>query len=72
MTDAESTQTGDKKSNHRPMAPRRKGSGGIFAVRDGVWRVDIELPRDPVTRRRRLQPGKFTALGEMRSLLLRG
>ncbi len=32
---------------------RTKGSGGIFLVRDGVWRVDVEVGRDTVTRRRR-------------------
>lgn len=32
---------------------RRRGSGGVFAVRDGVWRVDVEIARDPVTGRRR-------------------
>ena len=36
------------------VAPRLrpKGSGGIFFVRDGVWRVDIEVGRDKVTGRR--------------------
>ncbi len=34
-------------------SPRPRGSGGVFAVRPGVWRVDIELPRDKVTGRRR-------------------
>ena len=33
--------------------PRRRGSGGVFLVRDGVWRVDVEVARDPVTGRRR-------------------
>ena len=33
--------------------PRAKGSGGVFAIRPGVWRVDIELPRDKVTGKRR-------------------
>jgi integrase len=32
---------------------RKRGSGGVFAVRDGVWRVDVEVARDPVTGRRR-------------------
>jgi len=32
---------------------RRRGSGGVFPVRDGVWRVDIEAKRDPVTGKRR-------------------
>ena len=33
--------------------PRRKGSGCIIRLRPGVWRVDIELTRDPITGRRR-------------------
>jgi hypothetical protein len=32
---------------------RKRGSGGIHAVRDGVWRVDVEVGRDSVTGRRR-------------------
>ncbi len=38
-----------------PSAPRLwpKGSGGIFFIRDGVWRVDIEVSRDKLTGRRR-------------------
>ena len=32
---------------------RTRGSGGILQVGDRVWRVDVELPRDPVTGRRR-------------------
>ena len=32
---------------------RRKGSGGIVEVADDTWKVDIELPRDAVTGRRR-------------------
>lgn len=32
---------------------RSKGSGGIFLVRDGVWRVDVEVGRDKATGRRR-------------------
>lgn len=36
------------------QGPRReKGSGGLTLVRPGVWRVDIEYARDPVTGRRR-------------------
>ncbi len=40
-------------SNVRRGAQRKRGSGGIYRVRPGVWRVDIEIPRDPVTARRR-------------------
>ena len=32
---------------------RPKGSGGIFSVHEGVWRVDVEIARDPVTGHRR-------------------
>lgn len=32
---------------------RQRGSGGIVEVRDGVWRVDVEVSRNPVTGRRR-------------------
>jgi integrase len=32
---------------------RKRGSGGVFPVRDGVWRVDVEVARDPVSGRRR-------------------
>ncbi|MHB1923619.1 MAG: hypothetical protein ACYCSJ_02905, partial [Acidimicrobiales bacterium] len=37
------------------QAPRRRkrGSGGIVPVREGVWRVDLEVSRDPVTGLRR-------------------
>ena len=38
-----------KSSQHR----RQRGSGGVFQLGDGVWKVDIELPRDAVTGRRR-------------------
>jgi integrase len=37
----------------RKRRPRRRGSGGVFFVREGVWRVDVEIARDPVTGRRR-------------------
>jgi len=37
----------------RSRRARRRGSGGVFTVRDGVWRVDVEIGRDPVTGRRR-------------------
>ena len=38
----------------RPSQNRRKrGSGGVQPVRDGVWRVDVEVGRDPVTGQRR-------------------
>jgi integrase len=37
----------------RSAKRRKRGSGGIVAVRDGVWRVDLEIKRDPVTGLRR-------------------
>ena len=40
-------------ANGSSRRSRRRGSGGVFAVRDGVWRVDVEIGRDPVTGRRR-------------------
>lgn len=30
-----------------------RGTGGIVAIRDGVWRVDVEVKRDPITGQRR-------------------
>jgi hypothetical protein len=33
---------------------RPRGSGGITQVADDVWRVDIEAPRQPGERRRRV------------------
>lgn len=36
-----------------PRSSRHSGSGGMYAVREDVWRVDIEISRDPVTGRRR-------------------
>ena len=40
-----------------PRAPdttlRRRGTGGVIEVRAGVWRIDVEAPRDPATGRRR-------------------
>lgn len=32
---------------------RKRGSGGVHQIRDGVWKVDVEVARDPVTGRRR-------------------
>src|ERR1035438_7318758 len=32
---------------------RRRGTGGVIEVRAGVWRIDVEAPRDPETGRRR-------------------
>jgi integrase len=43
----------DGKTTRRTTRLRKKGSGGIFPLREGVWRVDVELRRDPITGRRR-------------------
>lgn len=59
--DEDRAQRDPKKTSRRPAgapaAPRRRlrprGSGGVLPVRDGVWRVDVEAPRDPETGRRR-------------------
>lgn len=32
---------------------RKRGSGGVTFVRDGVWRIDVEIGRDSVTGKRR-------------------
>lgn len=32
---------------------RKRGSGGVFQLRPGVWRVDVEMTRDSVTGHRR-------------------
>lgn len=37
----------------RSAGRRRRGSGGVSRVRDGVWRVDVEIARDPATGHRR-------------------
>jgi integrase len=44
---------GAKQTTKGQRRPRRRGSGGIFPVREGVWRVDVEVARDPITGRRR-------------------
>jgi hypothetical protein len=33
---------------------RRKGSGGVTAVRAGVWRTELETPQQPGEQRRRV------------------
>lgn len=38
-------------AQRRRLRPR--GSGGVLAVRTGVWRIDVEAPRDPETGKRR-------------------
>ena len=41
------------KSQQARRRPRHRGTGGVFPLRDGVWRVDVEIARDSVTGRRR-------------------
>ncbi len=43
---------GQRTANSKSRS-RQRGSGGIFEVRDDVWRVDVEVHRDAVTGRRR-------------------
>jgi len=49
--DAVRARPGAKAKNDRRLRPR--GSGGVYPVRDDVWRVDVEARRDPETGRRR-------------------
>jgi integrase len=42
-----------KGTERRKKRSRKRGSGGIFKLREGVWRVDVEVSRDPITGRRR-------------------
>ncbi|CAN5649818.1 tyrosine-type recombinase/integrase [soil metagenome] len=41
------------RTSTRGSGRRRRGSGGVTVVRDGVWRVDVEISRDPITGQRR-------------------
>jgi integrase len=43
----------DKKKRAGQARKRTRGSGGVVAIREGVWRVDVEIKRDPVTGHRR-------------------
>ncbi|MHB1508089.1 MAG: hypothetical protein ACYCST_05850 [Acidimicrobiales bacterium] len=43
---------GQRTANSKSRS-RQRGSGGIFEVRDDVWRVDVEVHRATVTGRRR-------------------
>src|SRR5712691_6400663 len=42
-----------KKKRAGQARKRTRGSGGVVAIREGVWRVDVEIKRDPVTGHRR-------------------
>lgn len=48
---------GKSANSSRSVRPRsgrrRRGSGGITQLRDGLWRVDVEISRDPLTGKRR-------------------
>jgi integrase len=47
-------RSGSRKKSKRVEAHRReRGSGGVRQLADNLWRIDIELARDPVTGRRR-------------------
>ena len=48
-----------KPASRRRLRPR--GSGGVVPVREGVWRVDVEAPRDPQTGGGGGAPGTSTA-----------
>ena len=49
-----SAETDAAKLESVPVERRRPyGAGGVREVRAGVWLVDVELPRDPETRKRR-------------------
>jgi integrase len=54
MTSPAATPRRSKAKAPKPLQHRRhRGSGGVLQLADDRWRVDIELPRDPVTGRRR-------------------
>lgn len=54
-----------EKPARRSARTRKRRSGGIFSVRPGVFRVDIEVRRDPVTgRRRRVSRTVYGTLGD--------
>lgn len=53
MSPEKSAQNGSDGPSRRTARARKRGSGGIFVVRPGVFRVDLEIRRDPVTGRRR-------------------
>ena len=52
------SKTRKSKSSQRR---RQRGSGGVFQLGEGIWKVDIELPRDTVTGRRRRPLGTIQA-----------
>ena len=48
-----STRSTSKSPSPADTKRRRRGSGGVIRVRDGVWRIDVEVGRDVVTGQRR-------------------
>jgi hypothetical protein len=50
-----------EKAAKAPPTRRPRGSGGLVEARPGVWKIDIEIGRDPVTGKRRRASG--TAYG---------
>ncbi len=53
MTEKSGGRSGSKAPKQGSTGRRKKGSGGIVAIAEGVWRVDVEVARDAVTGRRR-------------------
>jgi integrase len=54
----------------RRSSRRRRGSGGITLIRDGAWRVDVEIPRDPLTGKRRRVSRRVTGTREAAEVAL--
>jgi integrase len=52
------------RGSSRRSGRRRRGSGGITQVREGVWRVDVEISRDPLTGKRRRISRRVTSTRE--------
>jgi hypothetical protein len=52
------------RGSSRRSGRRRRGSGGITQVREGVWRVDVEISRDPLTGNRRRISRRITGARE--------
>jgi hypothetical protein len=49
---------------------RERGAGGITPVRAGVWRVDIEVPRQPGEPRRRISQTVYGSRTEAEQVVL--
>ncbi len=48
-----STRSTSRSPSATDTKRRKRGSGGVIRVRDGVWRIDVEVRRDPITGQRR-------------------